>query len=156
MEFLDALGGWPVADALRRSRVLYPLLNAAHIFSIGLVIGSIVTLDLRLLGLFRAFPLAALAPPLARTAACGVVLALVTGFLLFSVKPAEYVQNSAFLLKLALVTLGVVNALILRAGPHWGTLQTGAVSVPVRLMALFSLLTWMAAVLAGRWIAFVD
>ena len=38
MEFLQALSDWPVAVAIRQSPVLYPLLNAAHILALGLVI----------------------------------------------------------------------------------------------------------------------
>ena len=49
-EWLQALAATPVAALLRTSTVAYAALNAAHIFSIGLVVGSIATLDLRVLG----------------------------------------------------------------------------------------------------------
>ena len=103
MEVLQALSEWSVAAALRQSRIAYPLLNAAHIMSIGLLLGSIVTLDLRLLGLFRGFPIAGFGPPLWRVAAFGLILAMVTGFLLFSTRPLTYAGNPAFLPKLVLL-----------------------------------------------------
>lgn len=156
-ELLQALSGWSVAQALRGSMGLYATVNAAHIFAIGLVVGSLATLDLRLLGAFRATPVAAIGPPLSRVAAFGVVLAIATGFLLFSVRPAEYVQNTAFITKIALVTLGVLNALLLHLGARWkDMLAGGAVSPRVRLSAGLSLLTWVGAILAGRWIGFLE
>ncbi len=100
MELLQALSDWSVAATLRRSGIAYPLMNAAHIISIGLILGAIASLDLRMLGVFRASPVVHLAPPLWRIATCGVALAAVTGFMLFSTRPLTYIENPAFLTKL--------------------------------------------------------
>ena len=157
VEGLQALAAWPPAAFLRESTIAYAALNAAHIFAFGLLIGSIATLDLRVLGLFRAVPLDALAAPLSRVAAAGVTLAVATGFLLFSVRPVAYANNPAFLAKISLVALGVVNALALRANPNWKRARSGApMHASVRASALLSLATWASAVLAGRWIGFLQ
>jgi hypothetical protein len=156
-ELFQALAAWPVAAYFRNSTAGYAALNAAHIFSIGLLIGSIATLDLRLLGLFRKVPVAALAEPLSRTAAAGIVLAAATGFLLFSVRPATYAANPAFLAKLALVAIGVLNALFLRTRNDWRVAaENGRIAGAVRATALLSLAIWAGAVLAGRWIGFLQ
>ena len=89
MAWLEWLGSLPPAELLRRSATLYLLVNAAHILGIGLLVGAILPLDLRLIGLLRDGPIAVLAPFLVRVAATGLLLAIVTGFLLFSVKPAD-------------------------------------------------------------------
>jgi hypothetical protein len=157
VELLQALADWPVAAALRRSAIAYPLVNAAHIISLGLLLGAITTLDLRLLGLFRAHPVAVLGPPLWRVAACGLALAAVTGFLLFSTRPLAYAENPAFLTKLGLIGLGLLNLLVLRFNAHWRlALGGGAVHGSVRAAALLSLVAWMGAVVAGRWIGFLQ
>jgi hypothetical protein len=154
---LQALAAWPVAAFLRESTVAYASLNAAHIFSIGLVVGAIVSLDLRVIGLFRAVPLRLLAEPLSRVAAVGILLAATSGVLLFSVRPLAYAENPAFLTKLALVAIGIINALALRANPHWRAALDGApLHLSVRLAALLSLALWAGAVLAGRWIGFLQ
>src|SRR5215213_8512984 len=114
MDALRALSEWPAAEMLRQSSVAYPLVNAAHIGAIGLLLGAIVTLDLRLLGAFRAHPIAHLGPPLRRVAASGFVAAAATGLLLFSTRPLAYAQNPAFLIKLALIGLGLLNVAALR------------------------------------------
>jgi hypothetical protein len=155
--WLDALAAWPVAAYFRSSTAGYAALNATHIFSIGLLIGSIATLDLRLLGLFRKVPVAALAEPLSRIAAAGIVLAATTGFLLFSVRPATYATNPAFLAKLGLVAIGVLNALLLRTRNDWHmAMENGPIASAVRATALLSLAIWAGAVLAGRWIGFLQ
>ncbi|WP_276200234.1 DUF2214 domain-containing protein [Chelatococcus sp. XZ-Ab1] len=155
-EALQALAAWPGAALLRRSSLAYLLLNAAHIASIGLIVGAIVPLDLRLVGLFRRHPLPVLASFLTRIAAVGIVLTVLTGVLLFSVRPAEYVANPAFLTKLGLVAIGVANALLLRRRNSWQAATAGGPVHPgVRAAAALSLVTWMGAIVAGRWIGFL-
>lgn len=150
------LSEWPVAIALRRFEVAYLLVNAAHIVSIGLIVGAILTLDLRVLGLLKHYPIDVLGPPLSRVAAVGVVCAILTGFMLFTVRPLAYIQNAAFLVKIALVGLAVANALILRCNRHWRlVLSGGEAHATVRISALFSALLWVGAVVAGRWIGFL-
>jgi len=156
-EWLQALAATAPADFFRDSTSAYTALNAAHIFSIGLVVGSIVTLDLRLLGLFRGVPLEGIAVPLTRVAAAGLLLAIMTGFVLFSVRPVAYAQNPAFLAKVALVALGAGNVLLLHMGRAWTEAMAGGeIADSVRAAALRSILIWMAAVLAGRWIGFLQ
>ncbi len=157
MELLQALHDAGFAAALRRAGVFYPFLNAFHILSIGMIVGAIATLDLRLLGAFRAFSLSQLAPPLSRMAAVGVALAAVTGFFLFSVQPKAYAANQAFLIKVGLAALGIINALILHKTSAWRqALADGPVATGARAQAALSLAIWTMAVISGRWIAFVD
>jgi hypothetical protein len=157
LEWLQALGASSIAEYLRDSTLAYASLNAAHIFSIGLVVGSIATLDLRVLGLFRTVPLSALARPLSRVAAAGVILAIGTGFLLFSVRPVAYLNNPAFLAKVSLVALGILNALLLRVNTRWTEAREGGpLHGSLRAAAVASLVIWASAVLAGRWIGFLQ
>lgn len=142
--------------ALKASGTLYLVVNAAHILAIGLIVGSILPLDLRLIGVIRRVPLAAIGPLLSRTAAVGVVLAVLTGLCLFSVRPQEYIGNPAFLAKIGLLTLGIANAAILHLGGRWRmAVETERVVPTLRLQAALSMASWIGAVLAGRWIGFI-
>lgn len=153
---LDWLEALPLAAWLRRSTIAYPLVNAAHILGIGLILGAILPLDLRLMGVFRAAPLPAIGPFLSRAAAVGVALALVTGALLFLVKPAEYLANPAFLAKLGLLALALANVALIHLGAGWRQAVTGrGVAPALRLSAAASMLLWLGALVAGRWIGFV-
>ena len=155
MAWLDWLGSLPHADLLRRSATLYLFVNAAHILGIGLLVGAILPLDLRLIGVLREGPIAVLAPFLVRVAATGLALAIATGLLLFSVKPAEYAGNPAFLTKMALLLLGLANVTAQHRSATWRMLrQGGEPGAIVRLLAGLSFLIWLAALVAGRWIGF--
>jgi hypothetical protein len=156
MDWLAWLSGLPPAVALRQSSLLYLLVNAAHILSIGLLIGAIVPLDLRLIGIVRGGPVSVLAPFLVRVAATGLLLAVMTGLLLFSVKPQEYISNPAFLTKLGLLTVGLINILLLHRSRAWRSILSGeVVPLAAKIKAVLSLLIWIGAVIAGRWIGFL-
>lgn len=153
---LEQLETLPPALWLRRSGVLYLLVNAAHIGAIGLLIGSIVPLDLRLLGVLKPGPLAVLAPVLARTAAIGLGLAVLTGAMLFSVRPLEYLQNPAFVVKMGLLFAGAVNAWMVHRGSAWAAVVDGCRPAgALKAQAGASLLLWLACLVAGRWIGFL-
>ena len=154
--WLAQLEGWPVAEALRASFYVYPLVNAAHVFGIALLVGSILPVDLRLLGAFRRIPLAGFIPVMTGFSAAGLIVAITSGFLLFSVKPLEYAGHPAFLTKIALVAIGATNALALRWTGAWRAACAGeAVGPGLRVSALVSLIIWPAALLAGRWIGYL-
>lgn len=155
-EFWTALSEFPPTAWIRDSGTAYLLVNAAHILSLAYLVGNIVTLDLRLLGVFRVVPLNAVGPMLSRSAACGLLLAIFTGAWLFSVDPFAYLDNPAFLIKLCLIVLGVVNALWLHSRARWrAALEAGKAGAAVRLHALASVSIWIGAVVAGRWIGFI-
>jgi hypothetical protein len=99
----------------------------------------------------------AIARPATRVAASGFGLAAVTGFLLFSTRPLTYAENPAFLLKLGLIGLGLLNVILLHGNPKWRlALSGGTVHGSLQAAAAGSLLVWGAVVLAGRWIGFLQ
>jgi Family of unknown function (DUF6644) len=155
-EWLQWLASLPLPLALRRSATFYMLVNAAHVLSIGLLIGAILPLDLRLAGVIRGGTVVVLAPFLSRCAATGLVLAVITGLCLFSVKPLEYVDNPAFLTKMALLACGLAIIVLQHWGAAWRRMLSGeAVPARVRLLAVLSFVIWTSTLLAGRWIGFV-
>ena len=153
---LTAIAQSPPAEAVKASYYAYPLVNAAHILGLATLFGAILALDLRLLGLFRRVPAQPLAQVLPFVSLGGLVLAILTGLLLFAVDPHVYVANRAFLTKLTLVALGVIHAASLRFSPDWhAMLQHGTAHPRLRVSAALSLTIWTSAILSGRMIAFV-
>lgn len=156
MAWLAILGESVVAQALTVSPVLYIFANAAHILSLAMLVGTSVILDLRLLGRFTSLPLAESAELFSRIAAVALACAVLTGALLFSVRPVEYAGNAAFLIKLLLVGLGTANAVFVHLSRDWAEMIVAEeASLLLKLGALFSLAIWLSAVLAGRWIGFL-
>ena len=55
-DWLGGLEATALARALRDSVWTYPMINAGHILGVALLVGAIVPLDLRLLGVWRSAP----------------------------------------------------------------------------------------------------
>ena len=148
---LAAVEQAPAIAALRQSVWVYPLVNAGHVTGIALLFGAIAPLDLRLLGLWREVPVAQLARVLLPVAATGLVLAALTGALMFAVSAGDFAARPLFLAKLGLVAAGVANALWLRHAAGWRALREGgAATAWPRLAAAVSLVTWLAVIVCGR------
>ena len=97
----------------------------AHVLGIALLVGAIVVLDLRLLGLWRAVPVAVLGPPAVAVASAGLALAIVSGAALFAVQATEYVANPFLYVKFAAICVGLVNVAALRLAGDWTDEQPG-------------------------------
>lgn len=147
----QVLEGLALAEWLRGSRWGYAAVNALHIFGVALLIGAIIPLSLRLLGLWPSVGISALYRVLWPVAATGLALAVVSGALLFSVRASEYAALALFGVKALLIALGAVHALVL----HW-LRGFPAVSRGRRVAAaVVSLLIWPAVLVCGRLLAFV-
>ncbi|XIA63862.1 DUF6644 family protein [Bradyrhizobium sp. TZ2] len=144
-----------LGHAMRSSPALYPAVEILHIMGFVVLVGSILALDLRVLGLGRAIPIKPMAQLLLPLSRFGFLLAISMGFLLFSADAAHTVRNPAFQTKLLLIAAALVNIVIAHAGPWrrialWGTEAPGG----AKITALLSLLLWLSAVCAGRLIAY--
>jgi hypothetical protein len=153
-QVLQALAALGLMTGIARSSVVYALVSASHVLGIALLLGPIALVDLRLLGLLRRLDLAALAI-LRRAAMLGVIIVLPTGLLLFSAKPLEYAANPAMQLKLLVVGVGLLNALVFEWTARRHGLAAATSGRSARLMGIASIMLWLAALLLGRWIAFV-
>ncbi|WP_445398454.1 hypothetical protein [Zobellella sp. An-6] len=157
-DWLVALEATALAGALRNSVWVYPLVNAAHILGVALLVGAIVPLDLRLLGAWRSVALAPLWRVLTRTAGAGLALAIVCGSLLFITRATEYAASGLFISKMAVVAMGTANALALRwvrpVDPE-RILPAGAKPPGrVRLAGGVSLAAWLTALTLGRLVGY--
>jgi hypothetical protein len=144
-----------LGHTMRSSPALYPAVEILHIFGFVVLVGSILALDLRLLGLGRAIaipPMAQLLLPLSRA---GFVLAISMGFLLFSADASHVVKNPAFQSKLLLIGAALVNVVIAHSGP-WRHVKSWHDEAPggAKATALISLALWLGAICAGRLIAY--
>lgn len=154
MEFLEVIEQLAPVRALRMSFYAYPLVNAAHILLIGVLLTSVILMDLRILGLFPSQdrrPFLRLMRGLALTAFCG---AAASGLSLFAVRAGEYAFNPAFRLKMLLILLAGLNLLALRL---WNSDAEGlpGAGPAARASALFSILLWMGVLVCGRFIGFL-
>lgn len=145
-------------SALRNSTFMYPLVNAGHILGVALLIGGIVPLDLRLLGVWRRFPVMIFVDVLRITSAFGLGLAVFCGALLFATAAVDYAGSVLFQVKIALVVLGVSNALILghvlKRPEVQGLSLTAPMPLSLRAGALVSMAVWISALVFGRLVGY--
>ena len=138
-----------LATWIRESGVLYgyPLILFLHTLGLSTVVGVGAAIDLRLLGVARAIPLASLDRVFGLLWA-GFALTAATGVLLFVSDATKHASNPAFFVKLVFVTGGVVTLVLVRSRVFHGA-QRGA------LFAAASLACWLVALTAGRLMAYV-
>jgi hypothetical protein len=155
--WLAGLEASSIARSLRDSVWAYPLVNAGHVLGVALLVGSIIPLDLRLLAAWQSWPLAPLWHVLTRTAAAGLVMAILFGSLLFATRATEYAASPFFLAKMVIVLAAAANALVLRVAFPRGAVEAkagGGLSWRVRAAAGFSLIGWLAALTLGRLVGY--
>ncbi|MFN9745486.1 MAG: hypothetical protein ACK57B_07555 [Betaproteobacteria bacterium] len=129
--------------------VAYPALQVAHVVGIALLLGSLVLLELRVWGLGRELPVAALARLALPLSLLGFGLAAASGLAMFAAHPGELLANRPFVIKLGLLMLAGTNAALFHAR---GGLQRG--DAVARAQTALSLGLWLAAIICGRWIAY--
>ena len=119
-EILTLLEGSALGQAVRGMGVWsYGVINLVHILGISLLFGSMVVLDLRLLGLWRGISLSVVATPVIPVAALGFSVAVLSGICLVSVNATDYLGNPFLYVKFPAIALGLVNVLVLERMPAW-------------------------------------
>lgn len=155
--FFDWLEQTRLATAIAEGAYAFPVLEALHVVGLALVLGSIATFDLRILGWAgRSRTTAGLFRDILPWTWIGFTVAIVTGLAMFASSATTYVDNKVFLVKMALLLLAGANVLFFHVHPQRKMLAAGqAVPGLLRASAALSLSLWLTIVVLGRWIAFV-
>ena len=157
-DFLSWLEGGPLAEAIRGTAYLYPLLGSIHIIGIALLIGPAAAFDLRLLGLgqqqLRVTTVANYLLPLSRL---GFVIAAVTGVLMFLPGANLITERGSAPWKLGLLLVAGLNVLIFhrrtyRSVSDWDLDRPAP--APARTAAVVSLTAWTGVTVAGSLLAY--
>lgn len=143
IDLFAAIEGSSLAGALRRSVWVYPLVNAGHIFGIALLIGAVVPMDLRSLGLVGGSSPAEVVRLLRPFAVCGAIIAIGCGLLLFSAQATEYAASLWFRGKMSFLLLALLNA----------ALHLASDPLP-RRAAILSLFLWPLVLISGRMVGY--
>ncbi|MBI1398278.1 MAG: hypothetical protein GC151_20070 [Betaproteobacteria bacterium] len=146
-----------VSHSIRSHHWLYPAIQIAHLWGVVVVAGAAVLFDLRVLGVFRATTLDALARQLLPWCLIGLMILAPAGMVLFAADPLTLLSNRAFRLKMLLLFAITINALVFHFGPAGNSLAPGSTesSGVARFQALVSLTLWFAVIALGRLIAYV-
>ena len=129
----------------------YGVTEVAHILSLAVSVGLIAIVDLRLLdqGLVQATP-ARLLRATAIGTLIGLIVAITTGFMIFSTDPARYFAHPVMRLKLVLLLVALVFNYTIHSRVALGSRSTAV----CRSVAVVSLALWVSVVFSGILYAF--
>jgi hypothetical protein len=147
-----------LADSIRENDLLFPMIESVHVVAICLVVGSILAVDLRLLGLaWVNRPVSRITHGILPLTWGAFVVAVGSGSLLFISNATKYLGNGFFIAKLCLIAAAGVNMVIFHfvAAKDMSKWDNDArLPLRARLAGGASLLLWIAVVACGRWIGF--
>ena len=143
-----------IGAGVRKSVWQFPVIETIHIMGLTVLLGSVIIVDLRLLGIvLRQHPTAEVAKDFMVWFWTALVISVCTGVTLFLSEATRMSYNSAFFVKIVLIVLGVTFHL---------TVHRRAIRMDARekmrmgrLIPCLSILCWLGVALAGRAIAFV-
>jgi len=154
---VKVIEGSAPADWMRMSLLSMPVVEAIHVLTAAVVFGTILIIDLRLLG----FPNARrsftrIEHELLRYTWGAFIISVVTGILMFAANATTYYGNTAFRLKmLALLVAGLnMAAFEFVTKRSVGSWDKDVMPAPAaRFAGAASIVIWTAVIAIARWIA---
>ncbi len=141
-----------VGETIRHSAALIALMEIIHLIGLTLLIGTILMVDLSLLGFgIGRVPAARIARELSNWTIAGLAIMLVSGPLLLSSEALRCYKTPAFWIKMALLAIALVF--------HFTIHRRVTLAEPpvpgstAKRVAVLSLALWIAVALAGKGIA---
>jgi len=158
---MQAFGAWLngtwLHDFATHYPWVWPTMETIHFLALGLLVGTIGVLDLRLLGAAKRLPLA----PLQQLVPWGVaafVVNLVTGVVFLAGAPYQYIYNFAFQMKVLFMLAAGVNILVFYGGGvarrTFAVAAGDAVPMAGRIAGAVSLFVWIGVMYWGRMLTF--
>jgi hypothetical protein len=157
-DFISYFENSALADSIRENDILFPLIESIHVVAICLVVGSILAVDLRLLGLASINrSVSRVADGILPLTWVAFAVALASGSLLFISNATKYLENGYFDAKICLIGMAGLNMAVFhlisaKELPRWESQIR--LPFPARLAGGLSILLWVAVVACGRWIGF--
>ena len=145
---------------LRNVRGFAPIIQTVHILSVAAVMGSVVLVNLRVLGLaLPSQPASELTRRLMPWTWWALLSLATSGLISVFARPQRYLLNPVFGIKFSLlapaIVLGVVFHRATAADARFWE-HTPLRRLSARLIAGCSLILWVGVAMAGRWIAYAD
>src|SRR5262245_34524737 len=133
----------------------FPSILLLHTIGMGVVVGINAGIDLRILGLAPAVPLAPLEKffPFLWT---GFFINAATGLVLLGADATTKMINPDFYVKMTFIALALINLKILRKRVFRDPLiDKKPLTSDVKVLAVLSMICWLGAITAGRLMAYV-
>jgi len=145
----------PVAT-LMRTHWAWPIAESLHFLGLCLLVGAIGSFDLRLLGVARRVPIAAM-HRLIPWGLLGFAINISTGLLFLLTEPDQYIYNPSFHLKVLFLTIAGMNASLFYVTSYrqvFGASPSLDAPRRAKAIALVSLCAWLLVIVCGRMLTF--
>jgi len=138
--------------AVNLEELIFPTLECIHIAGFAVAIGTTAIVDFRILDLgFQTQTPAQLTKYFNWWMLSGLLVAIFSGFGIYSTDPDMYYTNWPFLIKMACLAIAIVFHYTI----HRKVALSGGASVAGKLVALISILLWSSVIFGGIFIAFI-
>ena len=158
VDFFARFGESDWSVGLHESQYAYSIIESVHVWTLAVFFGSILMVDLRLLGLtMRKVPVSEVANRLLPWTVAGFAMMVITGMLLFSAIPLRTFQNIFFRTKMILLLLAGLNIWLFHSGIYKKVTEWDFRAIPpkaARIAGGISLALWMCIIVSGRMIAY--
>jgi hypothetical protein len=157
-EILDWLQTTPVATTIQESQYGFPLVVGVHILGLALSVGTLLWVDLRLLGVaLTRSRISDVYRSLAPWFLFGFAMTLTSGAMLFTAYATAAYGNTYFRIKMSALVLAGANAVLFHAVTQRA--QAGSDDAPrppvaARIAGFTSLALWAVVILAGRMMSY--
>ena len=155
-EFAEWLGTTPLSLAIQTRTWITPLLQSIHILMIGIVFVSILVVALRVLGRARTDePIEAVWQRFAPWFWPALVVMALSGLVLILGEPVREARAMSFWFKMVFIVIGVLSAALFGRSLR-SAAQSGAkeFSTGARVVAVATVVLWLAIIFLGRAIAY--
>lgn len=152
IDFYRGIGDGSIGRTIAESLWLFPVIEVVHLFGLAVLGGSVIVMDLRLLGV--GLKNTAPARVLANTRPwffVGLVVMVATGVPLFLSETTKCCFNHSFEVKITALFLAVLYTLAVR---NRIAVREGTSTCVMQGVAVLSLGLWFTVAAAGRWIGF--
>ena len=158
--FLQAFQVWLkttyIAGVMTNVNGAWPISESIHFVGLCLLIGTIGVFDLRMIGLIKRMPVAAL-HRLIPLGILGYCMNVLTGITFLSAFPDQYIYNPAFQSKLLFMAVAGLNVALFYLTMYRSVASTAPndeVPLPARIAGGVSLICWIGVIFCGRLITF--
>ena len=154
---LDWLENTAIARMVQESMWGYPIVLSSHAVGMAILVGIVLMINFRVLGLAPKVPISAL-KTMYKIAFVGVVINVLSGSMLFVANADAFYESTPFRLKIILLVVGT-TLLVNLARRIFSSSDSAPEYVPtrqVKLLALVSSIVWIGVIVMGRLIAYWD
>jgi hypothetical protein len=134
---------------------MWPTLETLHFVGLSLLFTTVLIVNLRLLGMIKVVPYAAVYQ-LLPIGMVGFAINLITGMLFFVGIPAQYNANPVFYWKIVFVLLAGLNTTyFMLADDTWRAQSGVAAPAGARVAAASAIFIWVAVLYCGHMLPFI-